>query len=371
MQSLYHVAVGQDRRMAEKQRPTLETGDIAPTFEAFDAHGKLLGLGSDAVSGKPHVMVFVRDPQDPAVLRGLQQLAGWSDRLAGLGAETFVLLPLTPPQVLAYQREHSLPFQFLSDPPLDAARRLVSQLLVAEGPPIISVVLRPNRHVMAVLDDHAADHGDIACAYIETLAAQRAHRQGEMHAPVLMVPDVFSPKDCQRLMTVFAMQGNEFVDPGHGVQNRKQDYKMRIPDYGRNDRVDHWVITQETNNFIAQRLWQRVLPEVRKAFQYTITKHERFRIGQYKASGGDIIGASHGHRDNTDAQVAHRRFACSVNLNAESHDGGGLIFPEYGGQEYSPRTGEALVFSSSMLHEVRPVRKGTRYVVLSFLFGDT
>ena len=69
-------------------------------------------------------------------------------------------------------------------------------------------------------------------------------------------------------------------------------------------------------------------------------------------------------------RVAHRRFACSINLNSEAFEGGGLIFPEFGGQEYSPRTGEALVFSSSLLHLAQPVSKGTRFALLSFLFGD-
>ncbi len=356
--------------MAGQQRPRLEVGDIAPSFEVMEATGKLLNLSDDAVSGKPHVMVFLRDPQHPAVLDGLARMAAWTERLAGLGAEIFVLVPFAPPEALAYQRNTGLPFRLLSDPPLDAARQLMPHVLNPAGPPLLTVVLRPNRHVMAVLEDPEADHGDIACAYIETLAVQRAHRLGEAHAPVLLVPDVLSPQDCQRLMTVFVMQGNEFVEPGDGDKNRTQDYKMRIPDYGRNDRVDHWVINADTTNSIAQRLSKRVIPEIRKAFQYTITKYERFRIGQYKAVGGDTIGAAHGHRDNTEPQVAHRRFACSVNLNAESHEGGGLIFPEYGGQEYSPRTGEALIFSSSMLHQVRPVTKGTRYVVLSFLYGD-
>ncbi len=354
-----------------QQQPRLEVGDIAPAFEAPDADGKPVDLAADSVSGKPHMMVFVRDPQNPATIAGLQDLAAWAERLADLACETFVLLPLQPLQAAAYRRENAIPFRVLSDPNQDAARRLAPQLFDAAGPPMVTVVLRPNRHVMVVLEDSASDHGDLACAHIETLAAQRAHRRGEAHPPVLMVPDVLSPKDCQRLITIFAMQGNEYLEPGHGTQGRTQDYKMRIPDYGRNDRIDHWVINAETTKFIAQRLGQRVIPEIQKAFHYKITKYERFRIGRYVAAEGDIVGAAHGHRDNTEPQVAYRRFACSVNLNSEAFEGGGLIFPEYGGQEYAPRTGEALIFSSSLLHEVRPVSKGTRYAVLSFLYGDT
>ena len=73
--------------------------------------------------------------------------------------------------------------------------------------------------------------------------------------------------------------------------------------------------------------------EIRKAFQYSVTKYERFRIVRYQAAGDGIIGAPHGRRDNAEPKVAHHRFACLVNLNSESFEGGGLIFPEYGGQE--------------------------------------
>lgn len=79
----------------------------------------------------------------------------------------------------------------------------------------------------------------------------------------------------------------------------------------------------------------------------------------------------HGHRDNTEPNVAHRRFACSINLNAEDFEGGELAFPEFGDQRFSPRTGEAIVFSSSILHEPLHVTSGRRLVLLAFLFGDS
>src|SRR5258706_185844 len=81
-------------------------------------------------------------------------------------------------------------------------------------------------------------------------------------------------------------------------------------------------------------------------------------------------GEAHGHRHNPAPIVAHRRFACSINLNSEEFEGGGLRYPEYGDQQYRPATGEAIVFSSSILHEVMHVTAGRRYVLLAFLYGD-
>jgi predicted 2-oxoglutarate/Fe(II)-dependent dioxygenase YbiX len=76
------------------------------------------------------------------------------------------------------------------------------------------------------------------------------------------------------------------------------------------------------------------------------------------------------HRDNTTKGTAHRRFACTINLNAEDYDGGNLRFPEFGPNEYRAPTGGAVVFSCSLLHEARPVTRGRRYAFLPFFYDD-
>jgi predicted 2-oxoglutarate/Fe(II)-dependent dioxygenase YbiX len=67
---------------------------------------------------------------------------------------------------------------------------------------------------------------------------------------------------------------------------------------------------------------------------------------------------------------SHRRFAASINLNTEEFEGGELRFAEYGDQRYRPATGDAIVFSSSILHEALEVRSGRRLVLLAFLYGE-
>ena len=58
---------------------------------------------------------------------------------------------------------------------------------------------------------------------------------------------------------------------------------MRIPEYGRQDRIDHWIVETEAGDFI-DRLRTRLFPEIKKAFQYKITKYERYRIAQYEGT---------------------------------------------------------------------------------------
>ena len=115
------------------------------------------------------------------------------------------------------------------------------------------------------------------------------------------------------------------------------------------------------------RIQARLAPEILKAFQFEATRIERYIVACYDAADGGYFRA---HRDNTTAATAHRKFAVSINLNAEDFEGGDLRFPEYGPRTYRPPTGGAVVFSCSLLHEATPVTKGTRYAFLPFLFDE-
>src|SRR5215468_9534441 len=93
---------------------------------------------------------------------------------------------------------------------------------------------------------------------------------------------------------------------------------------------------------------------------------ERFLVGCYSVEDGGHFVA---HRDNTTKGTAHRRFAASVNLNAD-FDGGEVSFPEYGPRGLKPPPGGAVVFSCSLLHAVSKVTRGSRYAFLPFIYDD-
>ena len=237
------------------------------------------------------------------------------------------------------------------------------------GPGLYGVAVGPNGHVRGIHPDTA--DGDALstalAASLDGLVPAAQTRPGEMHPPVLIVPDILSAADCRRLITVYSMRGQKFVEPGHNVSGQTTDYKMRIPDYGREDRVDHWVVDQDTNGLIDSRLQPRLLPEIQKAFQYRVSRRETYRIARY---GGARGGRPIPHRDNTQANVAHRRFAVTINLNSEAFEGGSLRFPEFSDHRYRPESGAAIVFSCSLLHEVMAVEDGTRFALLAFVYGD-
>jgi len=338
----------------------LEPGDIAPNFELADQAGQRVELDSDQVAGHFTVLVFLGGSSPDQARAHLQSFAAAPLTLAAYAANLFAIgAPIGGLPAGAW------PWPVLADG--DGGCRtafLGSPLGTGEA---TTVVIAPNRHVIAVISG-GDDHAQRALAAIQAVAVQRrAVAVTAPHPPVLIVPDVLSRTDCQHLMTVFALQGHVFVQPAHGAAMPPHDYKVRVPEYGRRDRIDHFVVSRDTNELIHSRFQTRLFPEIKKAFQYEITRYEPYRIACYEGERG---GELHGHRDNTLPIVAHRRFAVSVNLNTEEFEGGELRYPEFGDEVYRPRTGAAIAFSCSMLHEAMHVTKGRRYVLLAFLGGE-
>jgi peroxiredoxin len=336
----------------------LAVGDIAPDCALKTLEGEMVDLRSDAIAGNPLVLIFC--PRfSSEVIGALDGFRARREVLGVAGAKLFAVT-LEPGRVAV---EQALPFPVLLDRTGETFRAFNAN--TRDRP--TTLVLRPNHHVVALIKDGEEAQSLAALGVVERVAHERRAVVMRPHPPVLIVPDVLSPGDCARLIEVYRTRGKLFVEPGHGEDNVATDYKMRIPEYGRTDRIDHWLVDQDTVTFIDTRMGNRLFPEIRRAFQYQITRRERMRIGCYQGARG---GELHGHRDNAEPIAAYRRFACSINLNTEAFEGGELRFPEFGDQRYRPESGAAIVFSCSLLHEAMHVTEGTRYVLLAFLFGE-
>ena len=337
----------------------IDIGDIAPRFSLSDTNNSKVELDDATIAGRFILLLFAH----PDAVADVAQYGALAESLSEHGALVYAVMGEA---VKGRQIPSELPFPVLVDP--DAAIAGAYGLDRLENT-VVGVLLAPNLHICAICDDPVRLSNTVK-TFVERAHDQYQPRAGEAHPPVLTVPDVFNADDCKRLISVYRLRGNTVVEPSHGDQGMTDDYKMRIPEYGRHDRIDHWIINAGTNRLIDERLQARLFPEIQKAFQYRITRREHYRIGCYEGErGGDL----NGHRDNTEPGVAHRRFAVSINLNTKDFSGGGIQFREYGGQQYRPDSGVAIVFSSSLLHEILEVTEGRRYVLLAFLFlyGET
>jgi len=182
-------------------------------------------------------------------------------------------------------------------------------------------------------------------------------------APVLVVPRIFEPELCRKLIEFYEQHGGE----DSGFMREVEGKTVGMIDYSHKKRRDQEITDDKLRQIAMYSIHDRLAPEIEKAFQFKATRIERHIIACYDSTSG---GYFRPHRDNTTKGTAHRRFAVTVNLNAEEYQGGDLRFPEFGSQTYRAPTGGAVVFSCSLLHEATPVTEGVRYAYLPFLYDD-
>jgi predicted 2-oxoglutarate/Fe(II)-dependent dioxygenase YbiX len=246
----------------------------------------------------------------------------------------------------------------------DADGQVAAQFgVAADGDPVTFIIDERLRIYTSVATRDPATHAAQVYAIFDRLPPLAPVARAVPQAPVLIVPRVFEPGLCEKLIEGYLAHGGE--DSGFMVQHDGQT--VRKYDYGHKRRAD-WNI--EDPALIAQcqmRIQRRLVPEIARAFQFHVTRIERNTVACYEAETGGHFSR---HRDNTTKGTAHRRFAVSINLNADAYDGGDLSFPEFGRALFRPPTGGACVFSCSLLHEATPVTKGVRYVYVPFLYDE-
>jgi len=224
---------------------------------------------------------------------------------------------------------------------------------------LTSLVLDPMLRVLAVVPFQDAD------THVRAVMDALAQPPMTRPAPALLLPRVFELEFCQYLISLYdngETQESGFMetDPNTGKTVVRTNHQVKR-------RRDHVIEDEAIRQQIQARLHRRLVPEIRKAFQFHATRIERYIVARYGAEEGGYFQA---HRDNTTKGTAHRRFAVTINLNAEDYDGGDLVFPEFGPAAWRAPTGGAVVFSCSLMHEARPVTRGTRYCFLPFLYDD-
>jgi hypothetical protein len=221
------------------------------------------------------------------------------------------------------------------------------------------MLLDPTLRVMMTA---AATEAEPLFAALKALPDPADHAGVPISAPVLLAPRIFEPELCRALIAHYDGIGGA----RSGVMRQVGDQTLLVvDDYKKRSDVE--VPEGDLTLTIRDRIKRRLVPEIRKAFQFEVTWIERYLVACYDSDGG---GYFRPHRDNTTSGTAHRKFACSINLNADEFEGGDLRFPEFGSRTYRPPTGGAVVFSCSLMHEATPVTAGRRYAFLPFFYDE-
>lgn len=225
------------------------------------------------------------------------------------------------------------------------------------------VVLDPTLRVIKVIP-FAPSCGDVAelLGFIRDLPPPSRFPGFEVHAPILVLPNVFEQELCHALIAAYEGVGGE--ESGYMVE--VDGKTTQIHNHHHKRRKDVLLQDGKLIDSVKARILRRVVPEIAKVHQFRATRMERYLVACYAAEDEAHFQA---HRDNTTKGTAHRRFAITINLN-DAFDGGELCFPEYGPRCFKPPTGCAIVFSCSLLHAVTKVTRGRRFAFLPFLYDD-
>ncbi|MFK4044706.1 2OG-Fe(II) oxygenase [Roseomonas mucosa] len=182
-----------------------------------------------------------------------------------------------------------------------------------------------------------------------------------MPAPILIIPAAFSPDLCSAMCR--ALDEGETRESGFmwpqedGRIGERIEPRLKV-------RTDHYL-GEDLAGAASSAIIDRVLPKVRQAFQFDVTRIERHMVARY-ARGGHFAA----HKDDLLPGTRHRKFALSVILN-DAFWGGALEFPEFGPDKvFWEPSGTAVVFSCSLEHRVTRVEEGARYAYLTFLYDE-
>ena len=335
----------------------LVAGDLLPWFAA-PLIGRTDRFGIDKMAGKHMLLLFFGSAGRPvcaeAIRLVLSRRAIFDDERA-----LFFGIGIDPADAVQGRIANSMPgIRFFDD--IERTISLACGAVdTASGPTAIHpfwLVVDPGLRVLGHFD---LNEGEAAIA---TLTDAVAAVSPDMTAPVLVVPNVCEPEFCQLLVGLYETHGGEET----GFMRMVDGKTVGVLDHSVKRRSDYTIADQAVRNALAARLSRRLIPMIKRAFEFQVTRIERYIVACYDADQGGHFRA---HRDNTTAGTAHRRFAVTINLNGD-YQGGDLRFPEFGMRTYRAPPGAAVVFNCSLLHEATPMTAGRRYATLPFLYDD-
>ncbi len=232
-----------------------------------------------------------------------------------------------------------------------------------DGPEIYAptfVLLDP---MLRVIEAMPLAQAETMLGRIAALPPPAQHAGIDIPPPVLVLPRIFDPALCRALIAHYEEQGGT----PSGFMREVNGKTVGVFDPALKRRADCNIADEGLRTAARGAILRRVVPELLKVHHFRATRMERYIVACYDSAERGHFGA---HRDNTTAGTAHRRFAVTINLNAEEFEGGELRFPEYGPRSWRAPTGGAVVFSCSLLHQALPVTAGRRYAFLPFLYDE-
>ncbi len=344
--------------MSNATKLKVSAGDRAPPYIGITAQGLLCAFEEQA--GRAVVLILARTLDAPALLPLLSAFTERADAFSACEIDLVALIGQNVEQVFEFNFNHPSRVTLVG-----SLNDILDRVgLEGEAPQVL--VLDRNLRIAAAISDGDAEAMTIATLAAANRLAKETPQDVFTPAPILLLPNLLDRDLCAELIEMHRA-GPTFESPvlttdALGRPHNKLDYQFKKRRDFLLDR-DHPMHVRVT-----QILKRRCFPEIKRSFQSIVTHTDRFLIACYPGDGGHFRR----HRDNRPDVVAFRRFALSINLtlSSDGYEGGFLRLPEFNSHRYRCPTGGGLIFSVNLLHEITPVVRGDRYVLVTHLHDD-
>ena len=337
----------------------LNLGDQVPYFSLDDVNGKTCHV--EIYAGQPLLLHVISESASAQYTQNfIQELANYNDRVkAWRKLCAFDRLCIFPGSLQAFEASGYavLKARWCLDPQAELLKLLQAEKHVERNPGLLTYLLDPNLKLLDIVtSSNVLEHLQIPIQ--QFLSTPKELEIIAHHPPVMVIPDVINEALIQRLLNYW-----ETGDQFKGAVGAGDKSKVRLSS---KRRTDVSVMDKELSTAIDQAFAKNLFPELRKITGYDLKFRERYKLGCYFAEDG---GKFNKHRDTGNVSLSFRRYAVSLLLN-EGYGGGELVFPEYGNYGYKTKPGSAIVFPTPLLHQVQPVTRGQRFVLITFLFDE-
>ena len=203
----------------------------------------------------------------------------------------------------------------------------------------------------------------------------------EVH-PVYWTDNFLSDDEIEKIINYTKKISTQ--DAKIGANTQKKDKKLFTPDYHIKDpnsgnvprkRITNlkWIELNSETNWIYKKIISEIHRVNQENFDMILKFVENLQFSEYteKQRGFYAKHEDCGGKRRIENFVDIRKLSFTIQLTDEKeYDGGELIFHKDGKEKVAPKTkGTIIFFESNIQHEVKPVKRGIRHALVSWVQG--
>ena len=200
--------------------------------------------------------------------------------------------------------------------------------------------------------------------------------------PVYWVDNFLSTEEIDKILKYAEQINPELAKVGGNIQEKEKkpftpDYHIKNPNLGNVPRIRQsilkWIELNPDTNWIYKKLISQIHKVNQENFDYILKFVENLQLTEYNENRQGFYSKHDdcGDSSRLESFVDIRKLSFSIQLTSpEKYEGGELILYINNKEFIAPKAkGTIVFFQSNILHEVKPVKKGSRYALVSWVQG--